>query len=124
LQSIIDALPEHIAVLSHDGTIMLVNKAWVRFAKANGDANLETTGLGVNYLETCYDANSPAGSDARKVYAGVKQVLEGTKEVFSFEYPCHSPTEKRWFVMNVAPVSSEDYGCVVSHVNITTWYEE
>ncbi|MBW9269836.1 MAG: PAS domain-containing protein [Candidatus Thiodiazotropha sp. (ex. Lucinisca nassula)] len=124
LQSIIDALPEHIAVLSHDGTIMLVNKAWIRFAKANGDSDLQATGVGVNYLETCYGPDSPAGSDARKVYVGVKQVLEGNKESFSFEYPCHSPTEKRWFVMNVAPVSAEDYGCVVSHVNISTWYEE
>ncbi|MES9930711.1 MAG: chemotaxis protein CheB [Candidatus Thiodiazotropha sp. 6PDIVS] len=124
LQAIIDALPEHIAVLSHDGIILMVNKAWIRFAKANGDRNLEKTGVGVNYLETCNSSSSSSGSEGRQVYTGVKQVLEGSKDVFSFEYPCHSPTEKRWFVMNVAPVTADEYGCVVSHVNITTWYEE
>jgi two-component system CheB/CheR fusion protein len=38
------------------------------------------------------------------------------------EYPCHSPTEQRWFMMSVAPVLGQDGGAVVSHVNISNWY--
>jgi two-component system CheB/CheR fusion protein len=43
--------------------------------------------------------------------------------MFSLEYPCHSPTEQRWFVMNVAPVTGTEFGAVVSHVNISSWYQ-
>lgn len=54
---------------------------------------------------------------------GLRSVLEGSIPSFSMEYPCHSPTEQRWFVMNVAPVSGEEFGAVVSHVNISAWYD-
>ncbi len=47
-------------------------------------------------------------------------MLRGETPEFSLEYPCHSPTEKRWFRMMVthaglAPAS----GAVVMHVNVT-----
>lgn len=40
LQTIIDALPEHIAVVDQTGTIVMVNSAWRRFARANGNHDL------------------------------------------------------------------------------------
>jgi len=55
----------------------------------------------------------------------VKGVLEGSLPFYSLRYPCHSPTEKRWFVMNVSPISGHhEYGAVVSHNNISSWYQE
>ena len=122
LQSIIDALPEHIAVIDPAGRIVLVNAAWRRFAQANGDVELYRSGPGANYLEVC----EMPGRDADNRYAetaakGIRDVLGGVIPQFSMEYPCHSPTEERWFVMNVAPVSGQEYGAVISHVNITAW---
>jgi PAS domain S-box-containing protein len=35
------------------------------------------------------------------------------------EYPCHSPDEKRWFLMSVTPLMGERSGAVISHTNIT-----
>src|SRR5262245_66399256 len=35
------------------------------------------------------------------------------------EYPCHSPDEKRWFLMSATPVLGERGGAVVAHTNIT-----
>ena len=36
------------------------------------------------------------------------------------EYPCHSPTEQRWFVGRVAPFASDSsQQAVVIHENIT-----
>ena len=60
---------------------------------------------------------------AHRAVRGVKGVLEGTLPFFTLQYPCHSPTEQRWFVMNVAPVSGHEFGAVVSHVNISAWYK-
>lgn len=121
LQSVIDALPEHIAVIDPTGRIVLVNAAWRRFAQANGDSDLARSGPGSNYLEVC-EASSPEGGDyARRAVKGIRDVLGGVTPQFAMEYPCHSPDEERWFVMNVAPVQGPDYGAVISHVNVTSW---
>lgn len=123
LQAIMDALPEHVAVLEHDGTIALVNAAWNRFARANGDPELRHSGVGSNYLQACQPGADEDGRAAGLARRGIKAVLEGTVPMFTLEYPCHSPTEKRWFVMNVSPIREHEFGAVVSHVNITAWYE-
>jgi diguanylate cyclase (GGDEF)-like protein len=39
--------------------------------------------------------------------------------LFELEYPCHSPTESRWFLGRVTPIGVEQGGAVVSHLNIT-----
>ena len=125
LQDVLDALPEHVAVLDTEGTIVMVNAAWTRFAKANGDPQLEHAGIGTNYLDACSAApTDEGGREAARARLGVKGVLEGSSNGFSLQYPCHSPTEKRWFLMSVAPIRGQHYGAVVSHINITTWYDE
>ncbi len=121
LQAILDALPEHIAVLEPDGTIGMVNEAWRRFAIANGDPDLRNTGTGINYFDVC-KTNATDGKQAKQAYQGVKSVLEGSCPLFSMQYPCHSPMEERWFYMSVAPVKTHGYGAVVTHINISSWY--
>jgi two-component system CheB/CheR fusion protein len=122
LQDVLDALPEHVAVLDCDGTIVMVNAAWIRFAKANGDSDLKHSGVGANYLHACAASPTTEGSrEAAQARLGIKGVLEGTATGFSLRYPCHSPTEQRWFLMNVAPIRGQHYGAVVSHINITAW---
>lgn len=123
LQTVLDALPEHIAVLEQDGRIAMVNAAWTRFARANGDPDLTRSGIGVNYLEICRPGPGEADAGAaRRAWKGIKSVLEGSAATFSMEYPCHSPDEQRWFVMNVAPIREHAFGAVVSHVDISDWY--
>jgi len=123
LQAIIDALPEHIAVLEHDGTISMVNDAWSSFARANGDVDLHHSGPGANYFGACRLGADEDGITADRALRGVRSVLEGNLARFTLEYPCHSPSEQRWFVMNVAPVSGHEFAAVVSHVNISIWYQ-
>lgn len=123
LQTILDTLPEHIAVLDAAGSIVMVNAAWRRFASANGDAALKHSGLGANYFDACLAGNHEDGSIASAAIRGLRGVLEGTSPFFSLEYPCHSATEERWFVMNVAPVAGQNSGAVVSHVNVTTRHQ-
>lgn len=122
LQSILDALPEHVAVLDHSGCIILVNAAWRRFARANGDKDLKRSGPGVNYLDIFQPGVTKEDGYAEEAYRGLRGVLEGTLPIFSMEYPCHASAEERWFVMNVAPVMSQDIGVVVSHINISAWH--
>jgi two-component system CheB/CheR fusion protein len=123
LQLIMDALPEHIAVVDLTGVIVMINSAWRRFALANGDVDLTHSGIGANYLDACLADDYTDASIAASAARGLRGVLEGSLPSFSLEYPCHSPNEERWFVMNVAPVQGLDLGAVVSHVNISSWHQ-
>lgn len=122
LQTVLDALPEHVAVLEQDGAISMVNAAWRNFARANGDRELTHSGPGANYLDACKSAATAGDELGLQAWRGVKGVLEGSLPLFSMQYPCHSPDEQRWFVMNVAAVKGHEFGAVVSHVNISNWF--
>ena len=124
LQAILDGLPEHVAVLEPDGNIRMVNAAWRRFALTNGDPDLKTCGAGSNYLAACGKDFAEQGDTASAALHGLRGVLDGSLPSFSMEYPCHSPTQKRWFVMNVAPIPGPAFGAVVSHINVTAWHEK
>ncbi|CCG43010.1 PAS domain S-box protein [Magnetospirillum molischianum] len=113
LQVYINSLPHQVAVIDSNGTIQLINAAWARFAAENG-GRPDLTGVGNNYLKAC-----PSGTEGGEVARGVEAVLRGETRSFSWEYPCHSPREFRWFLMNVAPVEGGIGGAVVSHLNIT-----
>lgn len=120
LQNILNALPEHVAVLEHDGSIAMVNEAWIRFAQENGDKALTHSGVGCNYLDACRTGIEYTDHmQASQAILGIKNVLNGNASGFSLQYPCHSPSEQRWFVMNVAPIRGHQFGAVVSHFNIS-----
>jgi len=124
LQSILDSLPEHVAVLDPDGQITLVNAAWRRFAQENGDPGLLHSGIGSNYLQACQEEGMDDAEDAGSARQGLQKVLDGELPDFRLEYPCDSATEKRWYVMHAAPISGKGGGVVVSHVNISSWRNE
>lgn len=119
-QEVIDSLASHIGVLDRDGVITAVNEAWRRFAVENGaDWTMKGVGVGVNYLEVCRTTLGPDEAEAKIIYQGIKDVLDGRRDVFTVEYPCHSPTQQRWFMLSVSPLHRTRGGAVVSHTNIT-----
>lgn len=118
LQGVLDALPEHVAVLDGSGQITMINQAWRVFAQQNGDHSLARTGPGTNYLQVC-TSGDPPDEHAQRAFEGLTEVLTGRAERFSLRYPCHSPTEHRWFLMYAARMPGHNLGAVVSHVNIT-----
>ncbi len=119
LRGILDSLPEHIAVLDQQGTIIAVNAAWKRFAEENGLPDDEGTDLGRNYVDVYRQASGPFDEQADMALAGIQAVLNRTMAHFTLEYPCSTPTAKRWFVMYVTPLQGEHGGAVISHIDIT-----
>ena len=93
-------MQNHVAVLDEDGTIIFVNKAWCRFAEANGLA-WDDYGVGRNYLEICEFAEGENAIEARAALKGINGVIKNQQNEWSLEYPCHSPAERRWFFMYV-----------------------
>ncbi len=119
LRGVLNSVPSHIAVLDEHGVITHVNEAWDRFARQNCKAGGATFGVGVNYLEVCRSASvGPFGDDARKVMDGMEAVLSGRIPHFELEYPCHSPTEQRWFHLQVTSIALPAPGLVVSHTRL------
>ena len=117
---VLNSMSAHIAVLDENGVITLVNRAWEEFARQNGaDWPLEGVGLGTNYLQTCRQAHEAGAGDAGPIYEGLRAVINGEIDQFSLEYPCHSPTAERWFLLTATPFTGERCGAVVSHSNIT-----
>ncbi|HEX8353971.1 MAG TPA: PAS domain S-box protein, partial [Pyrinomonadaceae bacterium] len=115
----LDALAEHVAVLDERGTILAVNRAWREFAAANSQS---ARGLaeGANYFSSCENARGEGAEDGARFAEGLRAVIEGALDEFTLEYPCHSPTEQRWFIARVTRfVLGGAARAVVTHVNIT-----
>lgn len=116
--AILDSIEQEIAVIQKDGQIVYVNKAWVRFGENNGLGGADW--LQSNYLDICAHAALCNEPEARDIYSGLVAVIHGDRSDFSYEYPCHSPNEKRWFLMNVVGLTGyTDDLFVVIHSNIT-----
>lgn len=119
VQSALDAMADHTAILDDDGNIIGVNKAWRTFANDNGftDTNY---GIGTNYLSVCKASARQRSEYAVKVLDGIQSVMRAKSEDFQMEYPCHSPTEKRWFVVRISRFNWYDqHRIVVAHQNVT-----
>lgn len=110
-QAILDSLTDQVALIDHQGTILFVNKAWIRFSDENFQ-DVCSNYIGLNYLHVCQE----------NVKAGIVSVLEGKCSIYTFEYPCHSQKHLRWFLLRVTPLvveGGELCGAVISHINIT-----
>ena len=117
-QTVLDSLNANVAVVDSKGNIISVNKPWEKFALSNGIKKLDGTVEKINYFDVLCRSVENGEKNADKVFEGIKSVLNGEKEYFETEYPCDSPSEKRWFVMHVLPLVNES-GVVISHENIT-----
>ena len=119
LQQTLDSLSAHIAILDASGEIVAVNEVWRAFAEANG-GDPKRVSEGANYLQACESAKARGSEDAAAFAEGIRDVLSGRRESFELEYPCHSPTERRWFIGRVTPyLHDEKPWAVVAHENIT-----
>jgi PAS domain S-box-containing protein len=117
--AILNALPAHISLLDTQGLIISVNESWRRFGAENGMLS-PSFGVGLNYLDTCDGASGNDSSGAHQAAEGIRSVLSGVEKSFSFEYPCHSTDERRWFLLTVTPLSDDrPNGAVVMHLDIT-----
>ena len=126
LGDVLDSINAHVAVIDHYGKITAVNEAWFDFQRRNGGAAATAAadnddaklGVGANYLEIC-ERSAATAPEAKDVAAGIRSVLNRRAKNFTFEYPCHSSTEKRWFYMSVTPLRYDHGGAVITHTDIT-----
>lgn len=119
-RGVLNSLSHHIAVIDSIGNIIEVNEAWKEFARENGDTTLKRTSEGTNYIEVCKKAILAGDAYAKEALDGIRSVFNHDAEVFVMEYPCHSPTEERWFNLRVTEFKSDKPMVVLAHGNITS----
>ncbi len=117
--SVLDSLSQQIAVIDAQGSIQWVNRSWKTFSGENG-GEPDKSWRGINYLNVCGSAGESGEWGGGDALTGIRQVIEGEHPTFYMEYPCHSPTEQRWFMMRIHPLDGNkpEY-FVVTHENIT-----
>jgi PAS domain S-box-containing protein len=114
-----DALSSHIAVLDGDGRVLATNRAWREFAEQNG-LRWERVSEGSDYLAVCDRAAAEGAAEAATAAALIREMIAGQRTEASFEYPCHSPQEERWFFCRFTRfVGDGPVRVVVAHENIT-----
>jgi PAS domain S-box-containing protein len=106
----LDTLPFNIAVIDDDGMIRLTNRAWDEFGDGGDDTGSSYFG-GIDPEDD---------DDATEAVKGLRAVLDGERDIFRLEYPCHSEDERQWFLMRVTPLPpGADAAAVVAHIDIT-----
>jgi signal transduction histidine kinase len=116
--AILNTLPAHIALLDAQGSIVSVNDAWKDLGAVNA-IHGQKYEIGADYLKTCDDAQGDGSTEAHRIAAGIRSVLDGRVR-FSLEYPLPSPTQPRWFLLMVTPLTGGGQnGAVVMHLDIT-----
>ncbi|MDD3917099.1 MAG: chemotaxis protein CheB [Synergistaceae bacterium] len=119
-KAVLDSLDASIAVLDREGNMLAINETWRRFARENQAKDFRTLDTGANYFAACAcSSDTEDYRDAQDAMAGIRSVLSGRSESFEMEYPCHSPDEKRWFLMRVTPLLFPEGGAVVAHIDVT-----
>ena len=118
--SFINVLSSTIAIINAQGKIVTVNDAWRQFAIKNDFPNYSDAGVGTNYLDTCQKSLMNLHDvEAERAIKGIKEVINGIRKTFTMIYPCHSPTVRRWFRMEVGMIEPGGHFFLIAHQDIT-----
>lgn len=119
--AILDSLTANVALVDSTGVIVKANAAWKCFANDNRCSD-RSHYVGANYLAVCEEAVRRDGDPtAAAALNGIRGVLRHEQKSFQLEYPCHSPSEKRWFRLRATRLAVDrPTACVIAHENITT----
>jgi len=116
---VFDSLYEQIAVIDQTGTIVDVNSSWIRFGVENGLSS-DYAWMGKSYLKALTASHANGDVLAGEAANGILDIVDDRRSSFRLEYPCHSPDEKRWFMMDVARLDADSKRLfAISHHNIT-----
>ena len=115
---VLDALPVTVYAVDLDGRVTFVNRAWSRFAGANGAPELadERAVTGLSIWEAMSDV-----APRTRIESAMAMLRAGHATTLTWEFPCSSPAEERIFLMQISPLVDGHAvtGFVFSTVDIT-----
>jgi PAS domain S-box-containing protein len=102
-RSILDALGTPIAVLDQIGVVLSANQAWRTFAATHTGAGVGVA-AGANYLAACDHASRTERVDGMAIAAGIRQVIDGKRTSFRYDFACDSPAGESHFALSVTGI--------------------
>jgi hypothetical protein len=112
------SLPVSAVFLDASGKIVAVNDSWKEFGRRNG-LRVPNSAIGSNYLLHC-QSDEPR---SRQFAKALKSLLAGQLDLLTFIYPCHSPSQERWFSLIGLPLALDKAaGVALLHVNLTDMF--
>ena len=112
------SLPVSAVFLDASGKIVAVNDSWKDFGRQNG-LRVPNSAIGSNYLRYC-QSDEPR---ARQFAKALISLLAGHLDLLTFIYPCHSPSQERWFSLIGLPLAlNKAAGVALLHVNLTDMF--
>jgi len=118
-QAILDSLAAHVAVLGRSRNRAGRERVLAAICQGEWGRRRRNRGDRANYLEVCRRAVDAASPLAREALEGIEAVVAGRRSEFRLEYPCHSPTQKRWFFLNAVRPVGGVRGAVIMHLDVT-----
>jgi diguanylate cyclase (GGDEF)-like protein len=117
---ILDALPEHIAIIDRNGTITMTNRAWNEFIRRN-IRQAEQLYEGGNYLKVLETLSNKGRKQQADFLLGIREVLSGAVEEFSMEIFSINDGKKSWFLSRATRLVGvdNDLHVIISHAPIT-----
>jgi DNA-binding CsgD family transcriptional regulator len=111
----LNSLQVSAAILDRLGKIIAVNESWTEFGAANG-LQIRDCGVGLNYLDYC----DTRDAEGRQHAANLRGLLAGDTDMVTLLYPCHSPSQQRWFFMLGIPLALDELaGVALLHINLS-----
>jgi hypothetical protein len=109
-----DSRDAQAALLDLNGVIIETNSGWDAFGRTNGLRGNYSC-IGKNYLDATERAAASGVAGAKEAYLGLLSVIHGQQPKFTPVYPCHSPTERRWYRLWIEPQMPAADAVVVVH---------
>ncbi|SEI37349.1 two-component system, chemotaxis family, CheB/CheR fusion protein [Allopseudospirillum japonicum] len=107
LQSVINALPERIAVLEHDGRISLMNQAWQENIPSQVNTKMPYAPLDYNFLEIY---KQDLNEESQAIYQGIQDIM--CRKIASF----HKQSQISQSIIRLIPIEGQhEYGFLVSY---------
>lgn len=125
--AVLDNLPEYIAVINEQGSILYLNATWYQLLLERSVGSVGFN-VGSNFIASFAAAFGSTGADVQSMEKGLLDVLQGKREQFVLEYPYFSAghARQRWFTTTITPMYNAhgSRGALIQQVDSTRCREE
>jgi diguanylate cyclase (GGDEF)-like protein/PAS domain S-box-containing protein len=117
VRGIIDALPQQVGVIDHNGDFVTVNRAW----QQGWRGDFGTSPLANNFFAFSDTVQGAEREASLAVTTAVRDIIAGRVDRFQMEYESHAPAGLENYVVHVTPLilPGERKMIVFSHNEIT-----
>ena len=118
--TILNAIPDVMVLVDPSLRVLSVNAAWGHLAREHRAPDEFIRPIGLSYFDACAAVGVGGDKFAADIQAGLNEVVAGSRESFEMEYPCHTASEPRYYLVRDSSIPAErGRVALCAHVDIT-----